>query len=291
MNLAWGGIVLLVLLLPGFLFFVGLYFPERFTRQLAERSPLGQLAGTVLVAFTVHGLVYALAQGRCTTACVRLDHLLVLMSVVQPSLEAVGEVTHWLSVNRWSIVGYVLATGTIGLLGGVLTGWLVVNGNLRFLAQHTWVYSLLLKEPEGKGAGTQEWTTAYILTTIRQEDRIVLYRGYLKAFGIKSDGTFSYLVLAQPVRLYMTLSADKPATSPKDQWHTISTSGFGGLASPLPAGMAYLHVDGSQIANAMFDRETVPKPPTTQEYTAIEKKAEEELAEPDTPEVADIQDG
>ena len=38
MSIAWSGIVLLVLLLPGFLFFVGLYFPEKVTR---EREALG----------------------------------------------------------------------------------------------------------------------------------------------------------------------------------------------------------------------------------------------------------
>lgn len=58
MSIAWGSLVLLVVLLPGVLFFVGIYWPEQFTRESEPRSPLGQLAGALLVAFVVHGLAY-----------------------------------------------------------------------------------------------------------------------------------------------------------------------------------------------------------------------------------------
>ena len=68
MSIAWGSLVLLVVLLPGVLFFVGIYWPEQFTRETEVRSPLGQLAGALLVAFLVHGIAYGVLSSLCGSA-------------------------------------------------------------------------------------------------------------------------------------------------------------------------------------------------------------------------------
>ena len=60
MSLAWSSLVILLLLLPGVLFFVGLYIPEQFTRETTERSPIGYVAGVMGISFVVHGILFLL---------------------------------------------------------------------------------------------------------------------------------------------------------------------------------------------------------------------------------------
>jgi hypothetical protein len=68
-SLAWTTIVFLILPLPGFLFFVGLYFHERISRDVAPGSPLGQLAGAVLTAFVIHGGFSRFWERRAPPRC------------------------------------------------------------------------------------------------------------------------------------------------------------------------------------------------------------------------------
>jgi hypothetical protein len=68
MSLAWATVVLVVLLLPGILFCVAVYIPEQFTRDMAPKNALGQLAGVVLVSFVVHGLLFGLHCPLCHLA-------------------------------------------------------------------------------------------------------------------------------------------------------------------------------------------------------------------------------
>lgn len=296
MNLAWGGIVLLVLLLPGFLFFVGFYIPERFTRQLAERSALGHLAGTVLVSFVVHSLFFVVDQSLCTTRCVRLDRLVSLITLTQPSTAQLNQIMPSITDHSLAIIGYNLLAASAGLVLGVIAGAGVVFGPFRFLAQHTWVYGLLIEEPDGPGracrwlvrkapwtgklqfiatrvaAAERAVTLAYALTRTQHDGRILMYRGYLKAFGIRSDGTFTYLVLVQSLRLYLRLEEGQPTTTPRDNWHMISSRQPAGLGPPSP----YLFIDGQDLANVLFDRERLPNPVSTSELRAVVERVSDE---------------
>src|SRR5215207_5233983 len=56
-SLAWSTVAILILLLPGFFFSLGLYAPERFARDIAPRNPLATLAAAVLVAFVSHAIL------------------------------------------------------------------------------------------------------------------------------------------------------------------------------------------------------------------------------------------
>ena len=56
------------------------------------------------------------------------------------------------------------------------------------LARHTWIYDLKVGEKRSV-------TVAYVMTNITHEGRVLMYRGFLKAFGLQQDGRFSYLVL------------------------------------------------------------------------------------------------
>lgn len=256
MSIAWGSLVLLIILLPGVLFFVGQYFPEQFTRETVERSPLGQLAGTLLVAFLVHGLLCGILQSFCGREfpCIDLAALLLTISPAPGNSRIYQEVADGITANRWWILLYVSLTCAMGLGAGWLTGCLVSSGRLRFLAQHTWIYDLSIGQKDS-------FTVAYVMTHVKHEERVLLYRGFLKAFGLQQDGRFSYIVLTDAVRYYMHLDPATPRTTDKTAWRLIGeTSNRRG--SPVPdqqtAGRtrdrSYFVIEGEDIANAVFDR-------------------------------------
>jgi hypothetical protein len=78
LSLAWGSLVLLIVLLPGILFFAGIYL---FTREAEPRSPLGQIAGALLVAFGIHGTAYLVSFHIPWSPHIRVAALLEAIAV------------------------------------------------------------------------------------------------------------------------------------------------------------------------------------------------------------------
>lgn len=261
MSLAWGSIVILILLLPGFLFFVGIYFPEQFTRETAPRSALGQLAGTLVVSLAVHGLLYSLVTVTCGTwlPCVDLGLLFRAVTLDGRQDQSLALLASQLRASHPWVLVYLGAAAATGTAAGWAAGALAVRGRLTFLAQHSWIYDLTTDL-------RKEVTVAYVMTRIRQEERVLLYRGFLKAFGLRGDGRFSYVVLTRAVRYYMHLEKEQPRTSPKNKWLEIGASpvesagpGFaprklGTVVLSTRRDRSYLVVEGEDIANVIFDR-------------------------------------
>lgn len=252
MSIAWGSLVLLILLLPGFLFFVGLTLPEQFARETAERSALGQLAAVLLVAFFIHGGMYVLLGFTCggRIPCIRIEYLLLSLTL-ENHPTAISTLAALLREYATWIFSYVLATCGLGVLSGYITGKLAIKGWLRGLTQHTWIYDLSVSD---------NFTIAYVLTHVRHEDHILMYQGFLKAFGLQRDGRFSYVVLTDVMRGYMYMMSQKPSTSPKDAWQPIGASGvmIPGLGAAEKTyrrkDRSYLVIEGEDIANIVFDR-------------------------------------
>src|SRR5690606_32985292 len=146
MSLAWGSIVVLVMLLPGVLFFAGLHFPEKFTRDAVERSALGQLAGVLLISLVVHAGVFLLWAAICwrMPSLPRIDigAFLLAMSPDTGDLRARDALVDRLSNQAGWILIYLLTTAGFGMLLGWAVGARIVRGGLRFLTQHRWVYHL-----------------------------------------------------------------------------------------------------------------------------------------------------
>ena len=285
MSIAWSTVAFLVLLLPGFLFFIGLYLPENFTRETAPKSPFGQLAATVLVAFSVHGFLYALSWSLSAGWLpeVRLDHLLQLLQVEALTQQEFADIIRGIETFRWWILGYVIGTSLLGLWAGYETGCLIVGGPLRRLAEHSWVYDLRIEGGNERtpglalkvlGVARRAWaalrrrvpgrarartdlrtiTVSYVLTDIEHDERYLMYRGFLKAFGISKEGKPLYLVLSNVMRSYMILKADAPETAGTAAWKLIGTSTESAPDLPGPRLSSYLTVSGEHITNVMFDR-------------------------------------
>jgi hypothetical protein len=248
MTIAWGSLVLLVLLLPGFLFFLGIYWPEKFTRENEQRSPLGHLAAVLLVSVAVQGLGLAVTSGICGRSIPCID-IGLLLDTLSPTAETRVRVAAMFQQNVWWILTYQLATGAAGLVLGAVYSQLTASGVLRRLVRHRWIYEL----------NTEGFTYAHVMTHVRDGSRILMYKGFLVTFGLQQDGRFSYIVLRDVVRLYMDLQADGPTTSVEREQKKIGSAA--GTRVEDPAGSAqlrklhsYFVIEGEDIANAVFDR-------------------------------------
>jgi hypothetical protein len=242
MSLAWATIAVLILLLPGFLFFVGIYVPEYFTRDVAPRSGLGQLAGTVLIAFLIHGLAFGLVQSVCDQGLPCIELPLVFSAVellVDASARSVlaDNVTQY----RWWIFLYFSLTVSAGFLSGWFVGSRALSGGFwSFVVQHRWVHDLDLEDAEG-----QAITYAYVMTNIHERGRHLIYRGVLKQFALTREGTFAYLVLRKPRRSYMLLTAGQSRVM--QDFHQIGSSATGIAPDSM------LVIEGEDVANVVFE--------------------------------------
>src|SRR5690349_6516230 len=136
MTIAWGSLVLLVLLLPGFLFFLGIYWPEKFTRETEQRSPLGHLAAVLIVSFLIHASGYGVSVVLCQrfrwVPCVSIESLLLAAS---PSPDVLRRLDAMFREYRWWILGYQAGASFAGLAAGAVYSHLAASGLLRRLVR------------------------------------------------------------------------------------------------------------------------------------------------------------
>lgn len=251
MSLAWSTVALLVLLLPGFLFFVGLYLPERISRDVIPGGTLTQLGGIVLISFFVHALLYAVLMSVCSTLpwlpCISFDTALSTFSPDLKEAATPATLARNMGENRWWILAYFLGTSSFGLVIGLVTGKLIVKGPFRFLAKHSWIYDLV-------DSDDSSFTLAYVLTNVRTDNRILMYRGYLQEYCFTPEGKISYLVLMACSRYYLKLENKKPATSAPKDWLVIGQSSDGQMADASEKQWSFMVIEGEDIANVVFDR-------------------------------------
>jgi hypothetical protein len=252
MSIAWGSLALLIVLLPGVLFYVGINWPEQFTREAEQRTPLEQLAGALLVAFLVHGLAYSILSGFCGTwlPCISVAALLNVVNVDPKQQDVVLATERMLQRFRWWILLYVLVTASAGLLLGAFYGWMISRRWLRRLSRHPWIYDL----------SVDGLTYAYVLTHVSHDDRILMYKGFLRAFGLQQDGRFSYIVLRDVTRLYMSLEKAAPLVTGAAGERVIGGTGGQSVSDPSERArhkrrvLSYFVIEGEDVANAVFDR-------------------------------------
>ncbi|HWX86795.1 MAG TPA: hypothetical protein VNX67_01330, partial [Solirubrobacteraceae bacterium] len=146
----------------------------------------------------------------------------------------------------WAIYLYVIVTTGLGALLGWGVGHKIVSGGrLSVLARHSWVYQLTPRK-----ATAYPW--AFVMTRVQQDDRVLLYRGFLTAFGLAADGCISYVVLSEASRLYMYLEKQAARTSRMSEYRRIGASRSAGVAK---AGIekAILVIHGHDIANVVVE--------------------------------------
>ena len=159
-----------------------------------------------------------------------------------------------------------IRTRPFGLLLGYSYGRASALPFQRGLARHPWVYGLSTKGP----------TYAYVMTHVRQDDRVLMYKGFLRAFGLRQDGRLSYLALSDVTRLYMVLASDGSVTSGMDEQRAIGASSPNSIVLPSELGAprkrvrSLFVVEGEDVANAVFDvLETAAEPVSAEQMRRV----------------------
>lgn len=157
MSIAWATVVIVVLLLPGFAFFWGLYSPNQVTREVSPASPLAQLAGVVIISFLIHACAYFVINTRLCLGtgsgalptlagmpCVDFDEFAALLRIeafVLPGTPPRPFRTMLDHYAGWILV-YFGATGAITGLLGFSAGKLIENGYLSGFTRHRYLFML-----------------------------------------------------------------------------------------------------------------------------------------------------
>lgn len=246
MSLAWGTISVLVLLLPGFVFFAAVYLPGRFSREAAPLSPIAQAATAVLVSMFVHGVLLLLLRQRGCSGWVRcpdLGAVLALLQVAPSRPEALPGLGRQVMDSLPQVLAYFFAASAAGGAIGLFWGWLFVRTRLRALAQHGWVAAL--------ARGKHAWTFVHVVSGVSVGDFVLMYRGRLEDFGLLANGKFSYIVLREASRSYMQFRHAPRTASAAD--HDLGTGGFGAEGEHRLLD-SYLVIEGEDIQNAVFER-------------------------------------
>jgi hypothetical protein len=233
MSIAWTTVLVLLLLLPGVFFFIGLATHERYSREIVRMSAAGEVALAISVALLLHALLLTVLRlagfdiAHYLTPLVQYDR-------IPPELA--------IRIGFGRLIKaacYVLAAAAFGYLAGWAVAKLILSGPLRFLATHKWIYDLIK-------FGGGNYITAYILSNVSEKDKRLMYKGFLHEFYLNAEGGFSYVVLTSCSSYFMTSEDDRPKT---------------GEPQPILAGSDastrawnYFVVEGGNIANILFHR-------------------------------------
>lgn len=197
MSIAWSTVIVVVLLLPGILFFAGFYFPEKVTRESAPISPLAQLSGVVGIALLLHAIFYGilnyggLYEHFPSIKDIALDKFIIILRADSSNPNAPSALAFKGIFDRdaLNIFIYFVVISGMGFLLGWRIGLLVTNGPLRMLASHQWQFRLL------DGKKSAKYVRAHVLSKTSHDGRVLIYDGIVEEFYAKASGTINHLVL------------------------------------------------------------------------------------------------
>jgi hypothetical protein len=209
MSLAWQGVALTLLIVPGIFVFLGLYAPEQFSRDVSGNTALTELALVLVAALGVHAFGVLLVGCACAAASVVpcIDLNLLLGPLVTTGAAQQAAEVHLLRAVVDSIgwnAAYYVALCVLGLAAGAVVGKFITRDTLHVtrLLAHPWVYEL-----------TTGVTYAYVLTRCAEGGRSLIYSGRLGPFRLLRDGSFAYLVLNECKRSYLVMDDESARTT------------------------------------------------------------------------------
>jgi len=234
-SIAWTTVLLIVLLLPGIFFFIGLAAFERLSREIIRTGVVSEIALAVVVAVVIHTVAISLLS----TVGFRLSAFLGPLADYDkaPHSQFVSHLTDHLL----PAIMYLGLTSLAGLGLGALTAMGIVSGPLRFLATHKWIYDIIDADRKGR------IDTAFVMTNTIQNNRVLMYRGRVQELFLGSEGKLSYVALRNCSRYYMMFEGMEPITSTQLELFGVKQR------TRSTALWDYLLIDGSNIANILFD--------------------------------------
>jgi hypothetical protein len=254
MSIAWATVVLVVLLTPGFSFVWGFYAPHQVTRESVPASPLGQLAGAVVLSFFAHGLAHlVINSGAVCRAqqgvlgwqppCIDFDQFAALLRIdgVQPAGRALPSLAAMVDASAGWIVLYFGALAALCFGLGFGTGKLVEAGLLP-ITRHRYLSML---EQGRRQRNSARLVRAHVLSRTAHDDVVLLYDGIVQDFFSRADGTITYLAL----RGARSGALEINKQAPRRTGQTTALDPLGGA----DASTALLVLTSEDIANIYFE--------------------------------------
>jgi hypothetical protein len=234
MSVVWTTIALVALLLPGIFFFIGVATYERFSREIIRSSAVSELALATVVAVSIHTTLISLLS-----ALVGFRLSGFISPLAEYATIPAAELVHRITSRLIPAIVYLMAATASGFCLGAVVAIGIVTGWLRFLAKHKWVYDIIER---GRKGGI---VTAFVMTTTVEDSKVLMYRGRLHEIFLMEDGKVSYVILKNCARFYMNFSETDLTTGKQLE-----------IFRAAPATRRvwdYLMIDGSNIANIIFD--------------------------------------
>lgn len=227
MLVAWTTLFVAIFIGPGIAFFVGLHTSERHLREPAQTRILVELATATFVAVAVHT---AFLTGFELLQFQPISELWVLPLVDRLLNYDGGRIQ--ISV-LYNLAGYILGSGAVGWYLGKQLSVLIIEGPLRFMATHKWVYELV------KFDG---YISAFVMTNTVEDKKVLMYSGYLSEIFLTSDGKIANIVMAECNRYYMNIEDSIPMTGTKTPLFLTRGDTLWNL----------FVISGENVANALF---------------------------------------
>lgn len=232
MSVAWTTILVIALLMPGVFFFIGYSTRERYSREIIKSSAVGEIGWAIFVAIIIH-----------------LSTWWILARFGFDLAANAKQVADYDTMPRWQLVDrivyqippigfYITGTALLGLLIGWLLASAIARGWFPFLTTHKSINQVMRSMKSGV-------VTAYVMTTTKENNKVLMYKGVLAEFYLSPEGKFIYIVLRTCSRYYMKFEDTAPTTSEQLQLFRDD--------EPTDRTWDYLLIDGSNIANILFD--------------------------------------
>lgn len=234
MSLAWASLAIILLLLPGIFFFIGLATYDRLSREIIRSSVVSEVALALVLAGAIHfaSISFLSAFGF------RLSNFAASLAHVEQNPEAFAR--QFVDQLEPATI-YLGCTTALGFLLGVFVAQLIVSGPLRVLARHKWIYDIVDADQK------KVIITAYVMTTIIDQSRIIMYKGRLRDIFLGQEGNISYITLQNCSRYFMTFKEAELVTSKQLEL-------FGSKRRDTSTSVwDQLLIEGGNIANVLFD--------------------------------------
>lgn len=226
---------IIALLMPGISFFIGYWARERYSREIVKSTAVGEVGMAIFVAAIIHLLMWWVLCWIDHDPFFKLRPLFHDSAAAAPAIWFAEKIADQIWLGLWYLVG----TSILGFGVGYFAAWLVMFGPLRFLATHAWAYDLM-REVKARGI-----VTAYVFTTIVENEKAIMYSGHLEEFYLDANGWFSYVVLKDCTRFYMLMDKDHPKTGDRQPLFRIEDG--------KSRKWEHLVIDGKSICNILFD--------------------------------------
>ena len=207
MNFALPTLVLLILLIPGFLF-RRFYYSGEFSKEYFKQNFTDLILPSLILSGIINTFCYTIIYllGYHSNA---VPAIAVLLSGTTDSFR-VSSAIQILFLNLYPGLSYFLFTGITGALAGFISKYLVRTYKLDrkyklFRFQNEWHYLFsgeILDFPDIQGS-TRNVDFTYINVLVNTSEGSVIYRGYLSAYILSSSTGIDRLYLTDAKRRYL----------------------------------------------------------------------------------------